>query len=70
LITDVVMRGGSGLELMKIGQSMAIPVVLISGEPHTIEQLEGGPVPFLQKPFRLAELEREIERLLSMPKQA
>jgi two-component system, OmpR family, response regulator len=63
MITDVVLRGGSGLELAQTARTMGVPVLLISGEPNT-EQLAGGPMPFLQKPFRLADLEREMERLL------
>jgi DNA-binding response OmpR family regulator len=63
LIADVVLQGGSS-GLADIAQQMDVPVLLISGEPLTIERLEGGPMAFLHKPFRLADLEREVVRLL------
>ncbi|HWG41847.1 MAG TPA: response regulator [Gemmataceae bacterium] len=64
LIVDVKLRGGNGLDLAKLAYAMNIPVLLISGEPVAIEQNEGGPIPFLQKPFRLAVLEQKIKDIL------
>jgi DNA-binding response OmpR family regulator len=63
LIADVVLQGGSS-GLADIARQMDVPVLMISGEPLTIERLEGGPMPFLHKPFRLADLGREVARLL------
>jgi DNA-binding response OmpR family regulator len=63
LIADVVLQGGSS-GLVDIARRTGVPVLLISGEPVAIERLEGGPMPFLHKPFRLADLERELARLL------
>jgi DNA-binding response OmpR family regulator len=64
LIADVVLQDG-GARLADIASQMDVPVLMISGEPMVIERLEGGPMPFLHKPFRLADLEREVARLLS-----
>ncbi len=64
LIADVVLQGGSPC-LTDIARQMDVPVLLISGEPLSIERLEGGAVPFLHKPFRLADLQRELTRLLA-----
>jgi DNA-binding response OmpR family regulator len=64
LIADVVLQGGSS-GLVAIARQMDVPVLLMSGEPLAIERLEGGPMPFLHKPFRLADLEREVMRLLA-----
>jgi len=64
LIADVRLQGGNGEDLAKLAHAMGIPVLLMSGEPRAIEQLRGGALSFLQKPFRLAVLEREIEKLL------
>jgi DNA-binding response OmpR family regulator len=64
LIGDAALRDGDGLGLAEIARNMGIPALLISGEPHAIERLEGGPLPFLHKPFRLTDLERELARLL------
>jgi two-component system, response regulator PdtaR len=65
LIADVRLRGGNGEDLAKLAHAMGIPVLLISGEPQAIHQLRDGPDAFLQKPFRLADLERAVEALIS-----
>ncbi len=64
MISDVMMRGGDCFGLLRIAEEMGVKVLLISGEPHRVERLEGGPLPFLHKPFRLADLQREVKRLL------
>jgi CheY-like chemotaxis protein len=64
LIGDAALRDGGGLGLAEIARKMGVPALLISGEPQAIQRLEGGPTPFLHKPFRLADLERELTRLL------
>ncbi len=64
LIADIALRGGDGTGLAQIARKAGVPVLLVSGEPVAIERLEGGPMPFLHKPFRLADLERELARLL------
>jgi DNA-binding response OmpR family regulator len=64
LIADVVLQGGSS-GLADIARQIDVPVLLMSGEPLAIERLAGGPMPFLQKPFRLADLERELTQLLT-----
>ncbi len=65
LIANVVLRGGDGERLAGLARAMDVPVLLISGEPAAIERLRGGSIPFLQKPFRLVDVERQIERLLA-----
>jgi two-component system OmpR family response regulator len=64
LIADVRLRGGNGSDLAKLAHSMNVPVLLISGEPVAIRNHEAGNIPFLHKPFRLAELERHVEALI------
>jgi two-component system, OmpR family, response regulator len=64
LIADVRLRGGNGSDLAKLAHSMNVPVLLISGEPVAIRKHEAGNIPFLHKPFRLAELEREVEAII------
>ena len=64
LIADVRLRGGDGDDLAKLAQSLSIPVLLISGEPIAILDHRGGKIPFLRKPFHLAELERAVEALI------
>ena len=64
LIADVRLRGGNGDDLAKLAQSMNIPVLLISGEPVAVWDHRDSDIPFLHKPFRLAELELEVEALI------
>ena len=64
MIADVRVRGGECFGLLRIAEGMGVKVLLISGEPQSVERLEGGPLPFLHKPFRLADLQREVKRLL------
>src|SRR5689334_10706489 len=64
LIADVRLRGGNGDDLAKLADTMNIPVLLISGEPVAIRDHQGRDIPFLHKPFRLAELERHVEALI------
>jgi two-component system, OmpR family, response regulator len=64
LIADVRLRGGNGDELAKFAHAMDVPVLLISGEPVAIRDHRGGMIPFLQKPFRLAELAQKVDALL------
>jgi two-component system, OmpR family, response regulator len=64
LITDVRLRGGNGDDLAKLARASDIPVLLISGEPVAIHYHQGGSIPFLHKPFRLAELQRTVEGLI------
>jgi len=64
LIANIALRGGDGDDLAKLASALDIPVLLISGEPVAIERHRGRARPFLQKPFRLSELEQKIEELL------
>jgi FixJ family two-component response regulator len=38
---------------------------MISGEPERIARLRGGPLPFIEKPFRAAELIQLVAQLLA-----
>src|ERR1700693_1505598 len=76
LVSDVMLRSGTGIALAEIARAMNIPVLLISGSPEAKKLLlkaggpkakkllQGDPSPFLPKPFRLLDFEREIDRLL------
>jgi DNA-binding NtrC family response regulator len=75
LVTDIRMPGENGLDLALRalagrGQAEALEVVLISGHamPRDLDGLApddsaaGGGLEFVQKPFRLAELEAAVAR--------
>ncbi len=67
LVTDVVMAGIRGPELLRRLRERwpGLPAVLISGHVDQGEALLDLPCTvFLQKPFRMAELERAVERVL------
>jgi two-component system, OmpR family, response regulator len=64
LIADVRLRGGNGDELAKLAHGMDVPALLISGEPVAILDHRGAAIPFLQKPFRLAELAQKVEAII------
>jgi two-component system, OmpR family, response regulator len=63
LITDVRLPHGDGRDLEKLAQAKGVPVLLISTHWQDIDAHDG--VAFLQKPFGLRDLEREVERLLA-----
>ena len=65
LVTDIVLPGGSGLELAALAEKLGVPTLLVSGHPDHIsrEQL-GGAVKFLAKPFAMTELEAALRDLL------
>ena len=60
-----MLRGGNGDDIAKAAGQRKLPVIMISGEPERIARLRGGPVPFIEKPFRAAELIQLVARLLA-----
>lgn len=65
IVADVMLPDISGLELAEVASKRGIPVILISGEPKSIKDLTGGSRhTFLQKPFRLVELELVLRSLV------
>ena len=64
IVADSVLRGGNGEDVAKAAESQGVPVILISGEPDRIGRLSAGPIPFLAKPFRSAELIALVAQLL------
>ncbi len=71
LVTDVIMPGMSGTELLEMlaGTELLPPVLLISGYPGSVqldllERRLGMRVPLLGKPFSAAGLLSKVEELL------
>src|SRR5215213_7260312 len=58
LIADVMLQGGNGNDLARLARAKNVPVLLMSGEPKSIERLQEENALFSQKPFRLSELSR------------
>lgn len=66
VICDVVLRDGNGGDIAGAAAELGIPVLLMSGAPQAIERYADRGIPFLQKPFRLAQLEAAVGQLLSL----
>src|SRR5438046_10029847 len=64
LVADSVLRGGNGDDVAKSASRRGLPIIMMSGEPDRIARLTGGPLPFLQKPFRASALVRLVRQLL------
>jgi DNA-binding response OmpR family regulator len=63
VVADVNLHGGgNGDDLAQLARAMDIPILLISGEPHSIESHQGAA--FMQKPFRLADLRAKVEEMI------
>jgi FixJ family two-component response regulator len=45
--------------------TLGVPVILISGNAERIERLQGGPLPFIAKPFRGVVLVELVKSLLA-----
>ncbi|HUK59352.1 MAG TPA: response regulator [Stellaceae bacterium] len=66
VIVDAVLPGLSGLKLAEIATACGAGVILCSGEPETIAKFNGNsPYVFLQKPFRLRELEAMLRTVIA-----
>ena len=65
IVADSVLRGGNGDDIAKTAGQREIPIIMISGEPKRIARLRGGPLPFIEKPFRTAQLVQLVARLLA-----
>jgi two-component system, OmpR family, response regulator len=64
IVADSALRGGNGDDVAKAAVQRGLPVIMMSGAPERIARLSGGPIPFLQKPFRSAVLVRLITEML------
>src|ERR1051326_8202930 len=66
LVADSVLRGGNGDDVAKPASRRGLPIIMMSGEPDRIARLTGGPLPFLQKPFRATALVRLVRQLFPL----
>jgi DNA-binding NtrC family response regulator len=61
---DVILPDASGLALAGLAVTENIPVLLSSGHPLESDQLEETGCQFLQKPFRLEALFRQVDEIV------
>ena len=62
-IVDIMSQGGNEKDLARLARAKNIPVLLMSSDPQSIERLQGENALFLQKPFRLSELEQWVKKI-------
>ncbi len=53
VLLDRILPGGSGLVVAERADRDGVPMVWMSGDPHSIVALGTGPNPLIAKPFRL-----------------
>lgn len=63
-IIDVSMPVVSGISIANQALSLGVPVLMMTGEPQTLEAFAANGIPFLGKPFRIAEVIGETRLLL------
>ncbi|MFZ0389998.1 MAG: sigma-54 dependent transcriptional regulator [Calditrichia bacterium] len=69
VVTDLKLRDGSGLDILKLIQKnypeISVIIITAHGTVDTaIQAIREGAVDYLQKPFRMAELKRLIQHLI------
>ena len=60
LLADLMLPGGSGLDLATQARTQGLGAVLCSGHPARIEQLRGRGIVYLVKPFSAEALEAAL----------
>jgi DNA-binding response OmpR family regulator len=63
VVVDLMLLDGNGSELVALARERGMKVLLISGNAERQKVLHSYGVPFLCKPFRLAELVGKVRRL-------
>lgn len=61
VLLDYGLPGGGADDVAVQADLVSVPVVLMSGDPDAGSQPSCRALPFLQKPFRLAELQAMVE---------
>ena len=68
LVADELLFGERGRELAAYARSLDVPTLIMSAHNEIKQELEGGPVHFIGKPFRLDKLHEQVTRILAEPK--
>jgi two-component system, OmpR family, response regulator len=56
VLLDCVLPGGTMWQVMLDADRLGVPVVLMTGDPGQMREIEGGPRPYILKPFSIAQL--------------
>jgi DNA-binding response OmpR family regulator len=70
VIADIGLPDGSGLDIASDAATARIPVLLTTGHPEHMAQLEEERRAYLRKPFRVRDLHQRVAQLLAAPKAA
>jgi DNA-binding response OmpR family regulator len=65
VIADIGLPDGSGLEIAQAAAAIPIPVLLTTGHPGRMAELDEEHRAYLRKPFRVRELEERVAQLLA-----
>ncbi len=63
-LIDAVLPQASGLQLATRAIDIGVPVLIVTGEPHTRDKLHAVGCPYLSKPFAIGALLAEMRALL------
>lgn len=64
LIANALLPDGDGHKLSEVARRLGVPTLLVSGHPEVIVEAEARSVPFLAKPFRIADLVHVMRSLI------
>jgi DNA-binding response OmpR family regulator len=70
VIADIGLPDGSGLDIAGDAAAVRIPVLLTTGHPEHMAQLEAERRAYLRKPFRVRDLQQRVAELLAIPRAA
>src|SRR5689334_8042215 len=56
VLLDCVLPGGTMWQVMLDADRAGVPVVLMTGDPAHVREIQGGPRPYILKPFSIAKL--------------
>jgi DNA-binding response OmpR family regulator len=65
VIADVSLPDGSGLDIVEEAAHLRIPVLITTGHPNRMIELEDEERAYLRKPFRVQALHQRIGQLLA-----
>lgn len=56
VLLDCVLPGGTMWQVMLDADRLGVPIVLMTGDPGQMQEIRGGPRPYILKPFSITQL--------------